>query len=955
MTPLLYRLGQFCARRSVLVLAVWVVIAASVVIVAKTVGQETNDNLTLPGTDSQAATNLLSDKFPDQANGSVPIALRAPAGHKLSDLKYKKPIQRVVKAYSKDPQVTKATGPFDEQASDQLNKKKTIGYISLNLKESASELNLEGAQRIIDVSKPLDKVGLNPAAGGYLGQKVSKPSTELSVVVGLAAAVVILLFTFGTAIAMGIPILTAILGLSVGLGIITFLSHTVQMPTSAPTLATMIGLGVGIDYALFIVTRHLGQLAQGMEPRESVARATATSGGAVVFAAGTVIIALLSLAAAGIPTVTTLGYTAATVVLVAATAATTLLPAVLGLIGAGINRLRVPGMHVHHDDRPHGWARWAAFVGSHPWPALVVGLLVLIVLALPVSYLHLGQTDNGALPTTTQSRQSYDAMTEGFGSGSNGPMLVAVSLSKPAHNDQADLDKLRNQEQKSTQQEIQKQQAKADKEIQQQTEQSQQEAKQKINAEADQQKQKAQQEIQQKADQQKDQAAQQIQAEADQAKQNAGPAGQQAIDEAAQKAIDQQNQAIDQQAQQEINKQNKSIDQQAQQEIEKQNKSIQQQANQKQAQENKTIEKKVKQQAAKQEKSSGEDTKEKFLESKASDPRLMDLRKDIKKTKGVDKVTYPLVNKKGTAAVYTVTPTTSPSSRATENLVHKLRDDVLPKATKGKNMEADVGGTTASYIDLATEITDKLPLVIAIVLVLSFLLLLIAFRSLLVPLKAVTMNVFSILAAFGVVSYAFDHDWTARLIGLEGPIPIVSYVPLMMFAILFGLSMDYEVFLMTHVREQFKQTGDPHEAVVHGLATTGRVITSAAMIMVSVFLAFVINGDPTVKQFGLGMAVAVAVDATVVRCVLVPAIMALLGSAGWWFPKWLERVTPNFSIEGDEWFAERDTESTPETDSPQTEPTQEKVLRSEAMQVETPNSEAPQENPDTHNEPTRTD
>src|SRR5215212_5755771 len=874
-----------------LVLAVWVVIAVAVVGVARSVGQETNDDLTLPGTDSQAATNLLSDKFPDQADGSVPIALRAPEGQKLSDLKYKKPIQRVVKAYSKDPAITQATGPFSQQGASQLNKKRTIGYISLNLKDRPSKLDVEEAQRIIDVAQPLDKVGLNPAAGGYLGQKVSKPSTQLSVVVGLAAAVLILLFTFGTAIAMGIPILTAILGFSVGLGIIAFLSHAVEVPTSAPTLATMIGLGVGIDYSLFIVTRHLSQLAEGMEPRESVARATATSGGAVVFAAGTVIIALVSLAAAGIPVVTTLGYTAAIVVLVAATAATTLLPAILGFVGLGINRLRVPGMRTHHDERPHGWARWAAFVGSHPWPALILGLVVLIILALPVRYLHLGQTDNGALPTTTQSRQSYDTMTEGFGSGSNGPMLIAVSLSKPAHNDQADLDKLQNQEQKSTQQQISKQQAKAAKEIQQQAEQSKQEAKQKINAEASQKKEEARQQIEAEAKQQQEKADQQIQAEADEAKQNAGPKGQAAIDKAAQQEIDKQNQAIQKQAQQEIDKQNQSIDQQAPQEIKKQDKSIQKQADQKQAQENKTIEKKVKQQAAKKEKSSGEDKKEKFLKSKASDPRLTDLCKDLQKTKGVDKVTYPLVNKKGTAAVYTVTPTTAPSSRATEDLVGNLRNNVLPKATKGKHMEADVGGTTASYIDLASEITGKLPLVIGIVLVLSFLLLLLAFRSLLVPLKAVVMNVFSILAAFGVVTYAFDHEWTTRLIGLEGPIPIVSYVPLMMFAILFGLSMDYEVFLMTHVREQFKETNDPHEAVVHGLASTGRVITSAAMIMVSVFLAFVINGDPTVKQFGLGMAVAVAVDATVVRCVLVPAIMSLLGSSGWWLPKWMERAT----------------------------------------------------------------
>ena len=233
-------------------------------------------------------------------------------------------------------------------------------------------------------------------------------------------------------------------------------------------------------------------------------------------------------------------------------------------------------------------------------------------------------------------------------------------------------------------------------------------------------------------------------------------------------------------------------------------------------------------------------------------------------------------------------------------------------------MGADVGGTTASYIDLASEISRKLPLVIGIVLVLSFLLLLLAFRSLLVPLKAVVMNLFSILAAFGVVTYAFDYAWTARLIGLEGPIPIVSFVPLMMFAILFGLSMDYEVFLMTHVREQWKETNDPHEAVVHGLASTARVITSAAMIMVSVFLAFVINGDPTVKQFGLGMAVAVAVDATVVRFVLVPAIMSLLGSVGWWLPEWMERATPKFSIEGNEWFAEHETPA--RVDAPQENP-----------------------------------
>src|SRR5215207_1894496 len=609
--------------------------AALVIVgVARSVGQETNDNLSLPGTDSQAASNLLADKFPDQANGSVPIAFRAPAGTKLSDTKYKKPIERVTKAYGKDPAVTHAVGPFSEQGGDQLNKKHTIGYISLNLKDSPSELSVEEAQRIISLDRPLEKAGLDPAAGGYLGQKVSKPSTHVSEVVGLTAAVFILLFTFGTAIAMGIPILTAILGLSAGLGIITLISHTAEVPTSAPTLATMIGLGVGIDYALFIVTRHRSQLAEGMEPRESVARATATAGGAVVFAGGTVIIALLSLAAAGIPLVRTLGYTAAIVVVVAVSAATTLLPAILGLIGLSINRLRVPGMRQHNDQRPHGWARWAAYVGSHPWPALIVGLVVLLLFAAPVRSLHLGQTDNGALPKDTQSRQSYDKMSEGFGPRSNGPMLIAVSLSKPAHNDQADLDKLRNQQQKAMQQEISKQQAKAEKKIQQQTQQAQEQAKQKI------------------------------QEEADQAKQQAGPREQE---------------AIDQLAQQEIDKQNQATEQQAQQETEKQNKSIQQQAKQEDAKEDKAIAKQVKEEAAKKEKSSGQEDKEKFLESKSSDPRLTALRTDLQKTKGVDKVTLPLVNKNGDAAVYTVTATTAPSSRPTEDLVTTLATTPFPR------------------------------------------------------------------------------------------------------------------------------------------------------------------------------------------------------------------------------------------------------------------------------------
>jgi len=532
-----------------------------------------------------------------------------------------------------------------------------------------------------------------------------------------------------------------------------------------------------------------------MDVYESIARANATSGGAVVFAGTTVIIALLSLLVADIPLVTTLGYTAALVVFIAAVAAITLLPAVLGLLGPKVNALKLPGLRQHHDARPHGWRRWATFVASHPWPAIGVSLVILVVLALPIRNLHLGQTDNSALPKDTQTRQSYDALSKGFGPGVNGPMLVAVSLSKAAQNDQKQLDDVEQQ-----QKDQQKQQQDA------------------INKET-------QQLVAQGVPQ--DQAQQQATADAE----KKGPS--------------------------------KSQQEQTQQQ-------------------------------------------EDFLKTSASDPRLQDLRTDMEKTPGVKSVTEPLVNSSGSAAVYTVISDYAPSSQKTEDVVNDLRDNTIPKATKGQDMTADVGGSTAGYIDLASQIGDTLPQTIGLVLILSFLLLLMAFRSVLVPLKAVVMNILSIAAAFGVVTYFFGHHWTATLMGLDHTIPIASFVPLMMFAILFGLSMDYEVFLMSHVREDYLASKDPHKAVVDGLAVTGRVITSAALIMVSVFCAFILSGDPNVKQFGLGMAAAVAVDATVIRCVLVPAVMSLLGRSAWWMPKWLDRITPKLSIEGEEFFEERD-------------------------------------------------
>ncbi|HEY7630043.1 MAG TPA: MMPL family transporter [Thermoleophilaceae bacterium] len=802
----LYALGRGCIRFRWLVLGAWLLVVLALVLWSKSVGSQTSDNLTLPGSDSQNATDVLNERFPVQANGTNPVVMKVPAGAKLTDKKYSDAVDATVKSLRKEPGVASAVSPLSKAGQNALSKDKTIGYISLVLHDSPSELTVDDANRIIDAEQPARDAGMQVASGGYLGQKVSKPSTESSEAVGLTAAVIILLLTFGTVTAMGLPIITAILGLATGLSIIALLGQVVDVPTIAPTLATMIGLGVGIDYALFIVTRHKAQAAGGMDVNESIARSIATSGGAVAFAGGTVIIALVSLVVAGIPLVATLGYTAAIAVFVAVLGALTLLPAMLAILGRHIFSLKLPLPQPPHDHRPHGWMRWARFIARHPIPAVVLSVLFLLVLALPARNLHLGQTDTGALPTSTTARQANDLLTDGFGPGTAGPLLVSVQLSKPAQPDKTksdDLKKKHDQQQKQAQQ---------------------------------------------KAAQQQQQAIAQLEAQ--------GVPPQQAQAQAQQQA--QQQQAKNKQKQQASNAQ------------------YQQQL--------------------------------KALESPASDPRLTDLQNTLKKEPGVASVTPPLVNEKGTAAIYTVTPTTSPWDRKTEDLVKHLRATTLPAATKGKSMSADVGGRTAGFIDLADRISSKLPIVILVVVGLAVILLMLAFRSIAIPVKAGLMNVVSIAAAFGVVTFIFQEGHGAELLGLPGAVPIVSFVPLMMFAILFGLSMDYEVFLMSHMQEHYRMSGDNHEAVVDGLAATARVITSAAAIMVCVFGSFILNGDPTVKQFGVGLSVAILIDATVVRCVLVPAVMALMGDANWWFPAWAERALPEISIEGDEYFAERDRE-----------------------------------------------
>ena len=724
MTGPLYAIGRFCSRHHYPTIAAWLVVAVALVVAGHASGEKTNDNLTLPGTDSTRATELLEDNIPQQAYGSNPLAIES-KGAPLTEARYAKAIEETVRRLEKLPDVNSALDPLSPEGEKAglLSEDRKIAYIPVVLGVGPGELTEVEAQEVLDASQPAENAGLETSVGSYVGQQLSKPDTGISDAIGILAAIVILLFAFGTATAMVMPIASAVLGLACALSIIELLENTIQVPSVAATLATMIGLGVGIDYALFIVTRHKLQLGEGMEVRESIARATATAGGAVVFAGFTVVIALCSLGFAGIPLVTTLGFTAAIAVVVAVSAATTLLPAMLGALGPRINSLRVQVGKTHPDDQePHGWRRWAAAVADRPWRSALAALAVLIVLAIPLLQLELGQNDLSALPKDTTARQNYDSLTKGFGPGVNGPLLVASKFQTP---------------------------------------------------------------------------------------------------EEAQRT-------------------------------------------------------------------------------------LPALQKAVKGTADVVAVSAPTLDKKGTVAVFSAISRSTPWSDRTVELVEDLRDETIPAAMKGTGGTAYVGGQTAGYIDLATQIADKLPLMIAIVVGLSFLVLLLAFRSLLVPVKAAAMNLLSVAAAYGVVTAVFQLGWGASLIGLDQSIPIVSFVPLLMFAILFGLSMDYEVFLLTQMREHYRQTGDAKQAVVEGLANTGRVITSAAAIMVCVFTSFVLNGNPLVKEFGVGLAVAIAIDATLVRCLLVPAVMVLLGRRAWWLPGWLGRMVPKVSIEGEEYFARRD-------------------------------------------------
>jgi RND superfamily putative drug exporter len=728
---MLYGLAKYCVRHRLVTIGVWLLVTIVLVGVSHRLGENTNDNLSLPGTDSQHATDTLTHSFPDQANGTSPIVLHASKG-KLTESKYANAVNQAATDVAKAPHVASVVNPLTPQGASALSKDKMTGYLSVTLAVSPGELSVSEAQAIIDAANPAKAAGLEVETGGQLGQKVSKTSTESSELIGIIAAMVILTFTFGTVVSMLLPILNAVLALLSTLAIIRLLGHVISVPTVAPTLATMIGLGVGIDYALFIVTRHLRGLGEGLNVHESISRAAATSGGAVFFAGCTVTIALVSLAVAKIPLVTTMGLMAGIAVVVAVLAALTLMPALVATAGPHINSLRVRTPPTAAQSKQGAWAKWAADIAKHPAIAGMAAIAILLPLTIPLLSLSLGQEDVAALSTSTTARRAYDLISANFGPGVNGPLVVAVTLGSPAQS--------------------------------------------------------------------------------------------------------------------------------------------------------------------------------------ATDPRLATLEKDVSSTHGVAAITPIQIDKTGTAAYFNAIATTGPAEKATQELVEQLRSNVIPSAEKGTDMHADIGGSTAGNIDLAAQISDKLPLQILVVIALSFVLLILAFRTVVIPPQAALMNLLSIGASYGVLTAVFQYGWLSGLIGLSGPVPIVSYVPLFMFAILFGLSMDYEVFLVSQIEEHVHAGEDNRGSVVSGLVTSARVITAAAMIMVFVFGSFVLNGSPTIKQFGVGLAVAVILDSTVVRCLLVPALMILMGKFNWYMPGWLDRVTPHLNIEGAEFFQKRDKELPVETE-----------------------------------------
>jgi putative drug exporter of the RND superfamily len=708
-------LARWCFRHRYVVIALWVVALIALGGASKVAGSAYSNSFSLPGTESTKALQLLQSSFPAQAGESDRIVFHVKDGS-VTDPAVRASMEAMLAKVAKVPQVSGVTSPYSPQGAAQISKDGKTAYATVNWTKLGSELNLDNVQTVIDTAEKPATGNLEIALGGQVIQQVGQAPQSFSELIGIVAAAIVLLLAFGAFFAMLLPLITAIFSLVGGAFAIELLSHGLAINQVGPIFATLIGLGVGVDYALFIVTRHRNGLKAGLTPEEAAIRSLNTSGRAVLFAGGTVCIAMLGLLVLRLSFLTGIGTASAIMVLFTVVAAITLLPAFLGVIGMRVlsrRERKALAKDGPHDEFATGmWARWSAYVAKRPAFLSVIALAAIVVLTLPLFALRLGTGDQGNDPKGSTTRAAYDLLADGFGPGFNGPLQLVATINSPA-------------------------------------------------------------------------------------------------------------------------------DAQA----------------------------------------------------------LGELEASVRNTPGVAAVVGLPITPQTKVAIVNVVPTTSPQDKATTDLINNLRQNVVPQAEAGTTMKVYVGGLTAIFNDFSKVLTDKLPLFIAVIVGLGFLLLLVAFRSIVVPATAAVMNLLAAGASFGVVVAFFQWGWGSEALGIGRPGPIDAFVPVLTLAVLFGLSMDYQVFLVSRMHEEWVHTKDNEYAVTTGQASTGRVITAAATIMICVFMAFVFGGQRVVAEFGVGLASAVFIDAFILRTVLVPALMHLFGKANWWLPGWLDRILPHLSVE----------------------------------------------------------
>ena len=704
-------LARWCIAHRRIVVVTWVVALIAANGIGQAVGSDYNSNFKGPSSaGSQQALNLLQRYFPARKGDSASIVFESTAP--IASPAVRSRIDGLVAKISTLPHVSGVVSPYT--GAHAISPGGHIAYASVFFDERSFALPKSAINRVISTAEAERSATLQVQLGGSPIEQVEPPSTGPATGVGILAAMIILLVTFGTLVAAGLPLIVALLALGTAIGLIAVLTHVVDVVNFTPELAAMIGLGVGIDYALFIVTRYRSGLDAGLEPDEAIVTAMDTSGRAVLFAGVTVVIAMLGQLLVGVSFLRGPAIGSSLTVLLTMVAALTLLPAVLSKLGRGIDRFDVFGQRRRGALRsgPGFWERWAAMIQRRPLIAALASFALLLVLASPILALRLGSADAGTDARGTTTREAYDLLAKGFGPGFNGPMQVVAKL--PSAGDTGAAAALR-----------------------------------------------------------------------------AGFVG------------------------------------------------------------------------------------------------LPDVA-------AVAPATY---SPNGEVAVINVFPRTSPQAAATTTLLNRLRDDVIPPLERTTKAAVYVGGTTALFADFSSLLSSKLPLFIGAVVLISALLLLAVFRSVFVAVKAIAMNLLSVAAAFGVVVAIFQWGWLGGLLGISRTAPIAAFLPVMVFAIVFGLSMDYEVFLMSRMHEEWERTGDAAHAMRHGLASTGRVITAAAAIMVCVFASFILGNSLTIKLFGVGLASAVFLDAFVIRMVLVPALMALMGPRAWWLPRGLDRKLPRLNVD----------------------------------------------------------